>query len=127
DVTGQVVLVYNGELYNHKELRQQLMDRGCKFATNSDTEVLLQMYIEYGEQCLSYLQGMFAFAIWDKRCRRLFLARDRLGIKPLYYCMHEGIFSFSSEIKALLALGTTPTQLDRQALHDYLTFRYTIS
>jgi asparagine synthase (glutamine-hydrolysing) len=127
DATGQVILVYNGELYNYRALRKELQARGCRFNTDGDTEVLLQMYLEYGEQCLSYLQGMFAFAIWDKRRRTLFLARDRLGIKPLYYRMDHGTLAFASEIKAVLALNTAPARLDRQALHDYLTFRYTIS
>jgi asparagine synthase (glutamine-hydrolysing) len=127
DATGQVVLVYNGELYNYRELRKELQALGYEFHTSSDTEVLLYMYFEYGEQCLAHLQGMFAFAIWDKRCRTLFLARDRLGIKPLYFRMANDTFSFASEIKALLALDDMPRRLDGQALHDYLTFRYTIS
>jgi asparagine synthase (glutamine-hydrolysing) len=127
DTTGQIVLVYNGELYNFQELRKTLLALGHQFHTRSDTEVLLHMYMQYGEACLSYLQGMFAFAIWDKRRRALFLARDRLGIKPLYFRINGSTFSFASEIKALLALDPTPIQVDRQALHDYLTFRYTIS
>ena len=127
DMSGHVVLVYNGELYNYRELRSLLQERGHKFRTNSDTEVLLNLYLEYGEQCLSYLQGMFAFAIWDRRNRNLFLARDRLGIKPLYYHATPHSFLFASEIKAILTFDSSLAKLDRQALHDYLTFRYTIS
>jgi asparagine synthase (glutamine-hydrolysing) len=127
DATEQVVLVYNGELYNYRELRKELLARGHTFRTNSDTEVLLHMYLEYGKRCLLHLDGMFAFAVWDKRDRTLFLARDRLGIKPLYYRLNGNMFSFASEIKALLALDDAPTRIDRQALHDYLTFRYVIS
>jgi asparagine synthase (glutamine-hydrolysing) len=127
DASGQVVLVYNGELYNFRELRKQLVAHGCNFRTTGDTEVLLQLYLRYGEQCLAHLQGMFAFAIWDTRRRTLFIARDRLGIKPLYYRLNQNTLIFASEIKALLALDATPPYVDRQALHDYLTFRYTIS
>jgi asparagine synthase (glutamine-hydrolysing) len=85
DPSGQVALVYNGEIYNYRDLRKELSRRGHQFQTSSDTEVLLHLYLEYGEQCLTFLQGMFAFAIWDKRNNTLFAARDRLGIKPLYY------------------------------------------
>src|SRR3990172_5347852 len=85
DADEQVVLVFNGEIYNYRELRKQLLDLGHEFRTNGDTEVLLHMYLQYGKQCLTYLRGMFAFAVWDKRRRVLLLARDRLGIKPLYY------------------------------------------
>ena len=104
DPSGQVVLVYNGELYNYRELREGLCKRGHQFTTNSDTEVLLHAYLEYGETFLATLQGMFAFAIWDKRTRTLLLARDRVGIKPLYYSVTGGTLRFASEVKALLAL-----------------------
>lgn len=127
DPTGQVVLVFNGEIYNYRDLRSNLLARGHTLHTSSDTEVLLHMYLEYGPKCLSYLDGMFAFAIWDARERTLFIARDRLGIKPLYYRIKDGTIVFASEIKALLALDKTPPRIDRQALHDYLTFRYTIA
>jgi len=127
DLAGQAVLVFNGEIYNYQALRTQLLKLGHEFRTSSDTEVLLHMYLEYGERCLAYLRGMFAFAIWDKRRKRLFLARDRLGIKPLYYCVKNGRFSFASEIKALLALEDGCARVDGQALHDYLTFRFTIA
>jgi len=127
DADEQVVLVFNGEIYNYRELRKQLLDLGHEFRTNSDTEVLLHMYLQYGKQCLTYLRGMFAFAVWDKRRRILLLARDRLGIKPLYYRAHGGGLCFASEIKALLALDDLPVRVNAQAFHDYLTFRYTIS
>ncbi|NOT57249.1 MAG: asparagine synthase (glutamine-hydrolyzing) [Deltaproteobacteria bacterium] len=127
DPSGQVILVYNGELYNYRALRDGLGERGHQFRTTSDTEVLLAMYLEYGEAFLTALQGMFAFAIWDKRNQTLLLARDRLGIKPLYYSVTGGTLRFASEVKALLALDESAPTVDRQALHDYLTFRYTIS
>jgi asparagine synthase (glutamine-hydrolysing) len=127
DPSGQVALVYNGEIYNYRDLRKELSRRGHQFHTSSDTEVLLHMYLEYGEQCLTFLQGMFAFAIWDKRNNMLFAARDRLGIKPLYYSVKGGTLVFASEIKALLVLDENTHHIDRQAFHDYLTFRYTPS
>jgi asparagine synthase (glutamine-hydrolysing) len=127
DPDGRAVLVFNGEIYNYRELRQQLVDLGHEFRTSSDTEVLLHMYLQYGERCLSYLRGMFAFAVWDMRNRSILLARDRLGIKPLYYIINEQGISFASEIKALFALGCGAARIDEQALHDYLTFRYTVS
>jgi len=127
DADEQVVLVFNGEIYNYRELRKQLLDLGHEFRTNGDTEVLLHMYLQYGKQCLTYLRGMFAFAVWDKRRRVLLLARDRLGIKPLYYRANGGGLCFGSEIKALLALDDHPVRINAQSFHDYLTFRYTIS
>ena len=105
DCDDRAVLVFNGEIYNYRELRDQLVQLGHVFYTASDTEVLLHMYLQYGKGCLRHLRGMFAFAIWDKRSRSLFLARDRMGIKPLYYYSKSpGMFCFASEIKALLAL-----------------------
>src|SRR6266568_941879 len=96
-------LVFNGEIYNHRELRAELEARGHTFATRTDTEVLLQAYREWGEDCLERLQGMYAFAVWDGVRGRLFCARDRLGIKPFYYATPSGVFAFASEMKALLA------------------------
>jgi asparagine synthase (glutamine-hydrolysing) len=127
DASGAVTLIYNGEVYNYRELREQLGARGRRFETTSDTEVILQAYLEYGSACVRLLEGMFAFAIWDRRSDTLLLARDRLGIKPLYYWSDERGFAFASEIKALLALDLGPRVVDREALHDYLTFRYTLS
>ncbi len=119
------VLVYNGEIYNFRELRSDLNRRGHRFRTRSDTEVLLRAYRQWGRQCLERLRGMFAFALWDARREELFLARDRIGIKPLYYAEHRGTFYFASEAKALLELAGFPRRLNRQALDLYLSFRYT--
>src|SRR5215470_6450982 len=98
-----VWLVFNGEIYNFRELRSALEARGATFRTRSDTEVLLRAYEQFGEACVDHLRGMFAFAAWDRRRRRLVLARDRLGKKPLYYRWRDGVLLFASEIKALLA------------------------
>jgi asparagine synthase (glutamine-hydrolysing) len=114
-------ITYNGELYNFRELRRDLEARGESFETDCDTEVLLRMYVVHGTAMLDRLNGIYAFAIWDDEERTLFLARDRLGVKPLYYTRHNGIFAFASELKALLPLIGRPT-LDETALADYLTF-----
>src|SRR5256885_7484280 len=100
---GTVWIVFNGEIYNHLEVRQQLQARGHRYTTNSDTETIVHAYEEYGRDCVHHLRGMFAFAIWDTRLRRLFIARDRLGIKPLYYRVTPENFLFGSEVKAILA------------------------
>ncbi|MCA8920324.1 MAG: asparagine synthase (glutamine-hydrolyzing) [Planctomycetes bacterium] len=117
-------IVYNGEVYNYLELRQFLAGRGYAFETSSDTEVLLLLYEELGPACLEKLNGMFAFAIWDEGARELFLARDRLGIKPLYYLDAPGRFAFASEIKALLHAGLVAPEVCEQGLADYLTFQW---
>jgi len=117
-----VALVYNGEIYNFRELRAELEAKGRRFRGGSDTEVLLQMYLVHGEAMLSKLNGIFAFAIWDKRARSLFVARDALGVKPLYYAETADGFVFASEIKALLQLAPGLRELDVQALHRYLSF-----
>ena len=114
-------LTYNGELYNFRELRRELEARGERFATECDTEVLLRLFVVYGVDMLEVVNGMFAFAVWDDREKRLFIARDRLGIKPLYYTQRRGGFAFASELKPLLPLVGTPS-LDLSALADYLTF-----
>src|SRR5919204_1222092 len=114
-------ITYNGELYNFRELRRELEARGERFVTECDTEVLLRMFVVHGPEMLQLVNGMFAFAIWDDREKRLFLARDRLGVKPLYYTRASGRFAFASELKALLPLIGTPS-LDMSALADYLTF-----
>jgi asparagine synthase (glutamine-hydrolysing) len=113
-------ITYNGELYNFRELRRELERAGEAFRTSCDTEVLLRMFAVYGPAMLGRLNGMFAFAIWDDHEKRLFLARDRLGVKPLYYTRRDGCFAFASEIKPLLPLIGRPT-LDLDALADYLT------
>jgi asparagine synthase (glutamine-hydrolysing) len=117
-------IVYNGEIYNHRQLRSQLEARGHRYRTKSDTETIVHLYEEYGRQCVRHLRGMFAFAIWDRRSRRLFIARDRLGIKPLYYFYNGSKFLFASEIKAILAYpGVTP-EFNHNALAEYLAFGY---
>ncbi|MDT7542775.1 MAG: hypothetical protein QOE33_2679 [Acidobacteriota bacterium] len=128
---GRYVLTYNGELYNYVALREQLKACGRKFHTDCDTEVLIEAFAEWGTECLPRLNGMFAFAIWDEQERTLTLARDRLGIKPLYYSdvrtsNAEGhSFVFGSEIKALLASGLVERALDMEGLHQQLTFLWT--
>ena len=130
--TGNVAVVYNGEIYNFRQLRQTLEGRGHAFRTNSDTEVIVHAYEEWGEQFLRELRGMFALAIWDARSSgasgegarkaRIFLARDRLGIKPLYYAAIGGALLFSSEVRSLLASGRIEPRLSPDSLEAYLTF-----
>jgi len=127
---GRFVLILNGEIYNYRELREQLTGKGHDFRTQTDTEVLLAAWAEWGENCLSRLNGMFAFALWDNKERKLFLARDRVGIKPLYYAQCQkpdrkgglGSLVFASEIKSILASGLIQAELDPEALHQFLTF-----
>jgi asparagine synthase (glutamine-hydrolysing) len=122
DPTGTTTIVYNGELYNVRELRDELKALGHAFRTQSDTEVLLLAYREWGAQCLVKLNGIFAFAIWDARSRDLLVARDGLGVKPLYYSEEGGSFAFASEIKALLCFPGISRSLDPDALASYLRF-----
>jgi len=117
-------ITYNGELYNYLELRRELLGQGCRFATQSDTEVLLHSFAAWGEDCLRRLNGMFAFGLWDQRHQRLLAARDHLGIKPFYYYQDSEVFLFASEIKALLAHPAVRPELDGQALQDYLDLQY---
>ena len=118
---GSVHIVFNGEIYNHAGYRSGLEARGHVFATHSDTEVIVHLYEDYGVGCVEYLRGMFAFAIWDQRKRELFIARDRLGVKPLYYVhTDDGSLFFASEIKALLAANAHRPELNIAALPDYL-------
>src|SRR5207248_2325814 len=105
DDRGDARIVFNGEIYNHRELRARLERRGARFHSRSDTEVVLQMYRHYGEECVELLRGMFAFAIWDEPARRLFIARDPYGIKPLYFADDGRTFRCASTVKALLAGG----------------------
>ncbi len=118
-----LAVVLNGELYNYRELRKELEARH-RFTSNSDTEVIVHLYEELGEKCLEKLNGMFAFAVWDARKDELFIARDRAGIKPLFYADIGGSLCFASEIKALLAFNGMPRELDTQALANYLSFYY---
>lgn len=120
---GTVTVVLNGELYNFQELRQELEARGHRFRTKSDTEVIVHLYEDHGLDCAAKLRGMFGFALWDARQRRLVVARDRLGIKPLYYSVGGGRLLFGSELKSLLAVGLD-REIDAQAVHDYLSLTY---
>jgi len=122
---GDVTVAFNGEIYNFRELRVTLEAAGHQFRTRSDTEVLLHSYRTWGEACAERLRGMFAFAVWDRRRRRLVLGRDRLGKKPLYYWQGGGLFLFASELKALLRHGGIARRLDWEAFHHYLAFGYT--
>lgn len=122
--TGDVWIVFNGEIYNHKDIRSELLAKGHKFSTNTDTESIIHAYEEFGENCVKKLNGMFAFAIWDQRRSEVFLARDRLGIKPLYYLFDKTRLIFGSEIKSILQAGDIPKRIDLQALDNFLTFEY---
>ncbi len=124
DAENVVRVVHNGEVYNFPDLRETLMERGYQFKSRSDTEVIVNGYKEWGEGVVARLRGMFAFALWDSRERRLMLARDRLGQKPLYYGWHDGAFLFGSEIKAILAWPGVERRPDLTAIHHYLTFQY---
>ena len=120
----QVVLVFNGEIYNFLELRSELISKGVKFNSNSDTEVLLNLYLQEGEQMLSRLNGIFAFAIWDKRSQSLILSRDNFGIKPLYYLFSNNNFYFASELKALVHILEDSNCVDLASIESYLTYLY---
>jgi asparagine synthase (glutamine-hydrolysing) len=115
-------IVYNGEIYNFCEIREELEREGASFRGHSDTEVLLRAYGRWGEGCLPKLRGMFAFAIWDARQHQLFLARDPMGIKPLYYFCSDRYFLFASEVRTLLCTGLVPRRIDRAGLLSYLAF-----
>ncbi len=121
---GSIWIVFNGEIYNHVELRDELIKKGHKFQTKCDTEAIVHAYEEYGEECPKKLNGMFGFAILDLRKRILFLARDRLGIKPLYYYHDSRKFAFGSELKSILQVPNIPREVDLRALDLFLTFEY---
>jgi asparagine synthase (glutamine-hydrolysing) len=119
-----VWVTYNGEIYNYKTLRDELVSSGHKFYTDCDTEVIVHAYEEYGENCVSRFRGMFGFALWDMKKKQLLLARDRFGIKPLYYSMEGGELVFGSEIKSILIHPSVKTEADSSAMSDFLTLRY---
>src|SRR5438067_37077 len=124
NVTGDIWIVFNGEIWNYKSLRKEFLEKGHQFRTNSDTETIIHAYEEYGVDCVARLHGMFGFAIWDAPRKRLFLARDRAGKKPLYYTSVNGDFLFASEIKSLLYDPRVKREVDVQALADFLSVRY---
>ena len=121
---GSVQVIFNGEIYNFAEVRHELLAHGHRFRTNSDTEVIAHGYEQWGERCVDRFRGMFAFAVWDARARRLLLARDRLGVKPLYYAEVPGGIVFGSEIKSLLEDPQVPREWSADALDAYLTLLY---
>jgi len=121
---NSIWLVYNGEIYNFQELREELDNRGHIFKSNTDTEVIIHSYEEWGEDCVKRFNGMFAFAIWDDNKKKLFLARDRLGIKPLYYFLNDRKFFFASEIKAILSCEYAKKEIDLDSINHYVTLAY---
>lgn len=121
---GTLWLVFNGEIYNFQELRPELQARGHKFKTRSDSEVILHAYEEYGEACVEKFNGMFSFAIYDSKDHSLFIARDRLGVKPLYYTQTASFFAFASSLKALLKHPEVAAEIDPKSLNEYLLFEY---
>lgn len=124
--TDDVVITFNGEIYNYQELREELIEKGHIFKNNSDTECLIHAYEEYGKDMLKYLRGMFAFVIWDSKNETLFGARDYFGIKPFYYAEVDGNLIFASEIKSILEYPGFKKEVNREALESYLTFQYSV-
>ena len=120
-------IIYNGETFNYPELRDKLLSRGHQFYTTSDTEVILHLYEEYGPECLKHMNGQYGLAIWNNQTRELFLARDRIGIRPVHYTVQNNTLYFSSEIKSLLTLNEIPNNLDPLALEEIFTFWTTLS
>ena len=120
-----VWLVFNGEIYNYQELRPRLLQDGHRFRSETDTEVIIHLYEEVGPSCVEEFNGMFAFALWDAKQRRLMLARDRFGVKPLYYTILGDTFAFASEVKAFLALPEFKARADFFALAEHFTFQNT--
>src|SRR5215471_14187675 len=116
---GKIWIAFNGEVYNFEELNQRYLTTGHRFRTRSDTETIVHLYEELGDACFAQLRGMFAIALWDGRRKKLLLARDRVGKKPLFYCWDGRRLLFASEIKALLAAGGVQVEMDLEALADY--------
>ena len=127
DPSDRYWIIYNGEIFNYLELRKELEGKGCLFRTQSDTEVLVKLYALYGKRCLDLLNGQFAFAVWDKLEEELFIARDRVGIRPLFYNVDNGVFSFASEIKALFEQEAISRELRPESLAQIFTFWSTLS
>src|SRR6185437_5421435 len=127
DIGGTITIVFNGEIYNFADLKAELIGRGHRFHTRSDTEVILEAWKEWGEDCVKRLNGMFAFALWDEKAGSLFLARDRLGEKPLYYTtLPDGSFAFASELAGLLALASLPRRIDPAAVEEFFALGYIV-
>lgn len=124
DDSGRYWITFNGEIYNFPDLRERLVKQGHRFSTRSDTETILAAYKQYGDKCVDHLRGMFAFAVWDRHRQRLFLARDRVGKKPLYYHFNGQRFIFASEIKAILQHPSVPRLIDPRAIADYFNYNY---
>jgi len=122
DLDQSITLVCNGEIYNYQSLRLELKKKGYSFKSETDVETLIYAYKEWGENFIDRIEGMFAFALWDKREGKLFLARDRLGIKPLYYYLDDGIFAFASEIKSILTIPSVQKEIDEISFYQYLTW-----
>jgi len=121
---SSIWITFNGEIYNFQALREELLKKGHRFSTQSDTETIVHAYEEYGTDCLRHLRGMFAFGIWDAKRQRLFLVRDRIGKKPLYYYLKDNKLIFASEIKAILQDKTVERRLDNEAIFAYFTYNY---
>jgi asparagine synthase (glutamine-hydrolysing) len=121
---GDVIVVFNGEIFNHHELRRELEGHGVRFETRCDTEVILHAFLRWGSECFSRLRGMFAIAVWVQSERKLVLARDRMGIKPLYYCRHEGELYFGSELKCIFAQPEVPRRISLEGLNCFLSLNY---
>lgn len=122
--TNDCLIVFNGEIYNYRSIREELEKKGHRFKTSSDTETILHAFEEWGKNCVTRLNGMFAFAIWDERNKRLFMARDRLGIKPIYYYVDKDRLVFASELKSLLQARDIPRHINLKALDTFLSFEY---
>jgi len=126
DESGSLWITFNGEIFNYVELRAELVRKGHRFLTHSDTEVILHHYAEKGEKCVEDFNGQWAFAIWDKKKRKLFLSRDRLGVRPLFYTLHDRAFLFASEMKSLLSCPGVPRQIDPVGLDQIFTYWVTL-
>ncbi len=127
DGNQEIVIVFNGEIYNYRELRKKLLDEGVKFRSHCDTEVILYLYRKYGTNCPKYLRGMFAFAIWDRKTKRFFAARDRVGIKPFYYYLDDRRLAFGSEIKAIVQIQDLDLTLSLPAIANYFTYGHSFA
>src|SRR6266404_3379689 len=127
DANQEIVIVFNGEIYNYRELRKKFLDEGVKLRSHCDTEVILYLYRKYGTSCPNHLRGMFAFAIWDRKTKRLFAARDRIGIKPFYYYLDDRRLAFASEIKAIVQIPNLDLELSLSAIATYFTYGHSFA